>query len=432
MNLGSLFTRQNDNPASDGFNFLGPREPAPRAPRAESKLGQLAAGVYNGAVAPLMDFMGSPEGLATAALPGLPAMAQKGVAALFAPVAFRNMEEARQRANEVAADPNASLQDRVTPIADAVSQGLMGIGAARHAIPKPNLGRLDITAWHGTPHEVDRFSMDKIGTGEGAQSYGHGLYFAESPATAEYYRDKLAPAGIPFVDRVMAVPGHNIPSEALTFLHGYEGVQPAIEGLRATATSDSPMIKNAWAGREQQLAALNQKYLSAADWLEQNQNRLELQPSNKNLYKVDLAPNHEDFLHWDKPLSEQSPQVQAALAKLPSEAWGGINEELDSRMMATLGDTPWAESDFSGRDLYQSLIRNREGLPAHPAEYDREVAPPELVSHILNQAGLPGIAYLDQGSRTSGQGTHNYVMFDDKGIKILEKNGQPVASLFQQ
>jgi hypothetical protein len=34
-----------------------------------------------------------------------------------------------------------------------------------------------INAYHGSPHEFQRFSMDKIGTGEGAQAYGSGLYF---------------------------------------------------------------------------------------------------------------------------------------------------------------------------------------------------------------------------------------------------------------
>jgi len=35
-----------------------------------------------------------------------------------------------------------------------------------------------ITAWHGSPHKFDKFDSSKIGTGEGAQAYGHGLYLA--------------------------------------------------------------------------------------------------------------------------------------------------------------------------------------------------------------------------------------------------------------
>ena len=48
-----------------------------------------------------------------------------------------------------------------------------------------------IIAWHGSPHKFDKFSMDNIGTGEGAQAYGHGLYFADTEDTARSYRDGL-------------------------------------------------------------------------------------------------------------------------------------------------------------------------------------------------------------------------------------------------
>ncbi|SKA88876.1 hypothetical protein SAMN02745166_01500 [Prosthecobacter debontii] len=41
-----------------------------------------------------------------------------------------------------------------------------------------------IRAFHASPNKVDRFSMAKIGSGEGAQVYGWGLYFAENPAVS--------------------------------------------------------------------------------------------------------------------------------------------------------------------------------------------------------------------------------------------------------
>jgi len=46
--------------------------------------------------------------------------------------------------------------------------------------------------FHGTPHKFDQFDLSKIGTGEGAQAYGHGLYFAENPGVAESYREVLS------------------------------------------------------------------------------------------------------------------------------------------------------------------------------------------------------------------------------------------------
>ena len=49
-----------------------------------------------------------------------------------------------------------------------------------------------ITAYHGSPHEFDKFTTEAIGTGEGAQAYGHGLYFAEAEDVARGYRDDLS------------------------------------------------------------------------------------------------------------------------------------------------------------------------------------------------------------------------------------------------
>ena len=48
--------------------------------------------------------------------------------------------------------------------------------------------------WHGSPHDFDKFELSKIGSGEGAQAFGHGLYFAENPNVAKGYQADLASA----------------------------------------------------------------------------------------------------------------------------------------------------------------------------------------------------------------------------------------------
>lgn len=45
--------------------------------------------------------------------------------------------------------------------------------------------------YHGTPHRFDTFSTEKIGTGEGAQAHGWGLYFAADKGVSERYRQAL-------------------------------------------------------------------------------------------------------------------------------------------------------------------------------------------------------------------------------------------------
>ena len=49
-----------------------------------------------------------------------------------------------------------------------------------------------IRAYHGSPYSFDKFDLSKIGSGEGAQAFGHGLYLAEAEPTAKYYRDTLS------------------------------------------------------------------------------------------------------------------------------------------------------------------------------------------------------------------------------------------------
>src|SRR4029079_2118814 len=79
----------------------------------------------------------------------------------------------------------------------AAALGLMpGGGAEEHAAKEAveacgdRLSR--IRAYHGSPHDFDKFDLSKIGTGEGAQAYGHGLYFAENEGAATGCRETPA------------------------------------------------------------------------------------------------------------------------------------------------------------------------------------------------------------------------------------------------
>jgi hypothetical protein len=88
------------------------------------------------------------------------------------PVNVDDLPAARIDADPVRdAENMARLRDLITE-SDLVRQ--------EEGIPKQ-------IAYHGSPHKFDKFSMDKIGTGEGAQAYGYGLYFAESPGVAKSY-----------------------------------------------------------------------------------------------------------------------------------------------------------------------------------------------------------------------------------------------------
>ena len=54
-----------------------------------------------------------------------------------------------------------------------------------------------------------------------------------------------------------------------------------------------------------------------------------------------------------------------------------------------------------------------------------------IAAQMLRDAGIPGIRYLDGGSRGTGAGTSNFVIFpgNEGMLKILERNGQPMGLL---
>lgn len=78
-----------------------------------------------------------------------------------------------------------------------VMSGLPARSALGYITPKP----MQLDVYHGTPHTLPpternplgEFDASKIGTGEGAQAYGYGIYTAEARKTGERYRSQLAP-----------------------------------------------------------------------------------------------------------------------------------------------------------------------------------------------------------------------------------------------
>jgi hypothetical protein len=230
-----------------------------------------------------------------------------------------------------------------------------------------------IAAYHGTPHKVDKFSTDKIGTGEGAQAYGYGLYFAESKTVADGYRKTLLKSGIDGAQRMLARASGDINA--------------------AIATATAKVQKYRDGGAESYAAAVEEDLR----FLEQFRQRGKW--SSGNLYTVTLDVNDEDLLDWDKPLCEQSERVKASILKqMPEKSWEIMKEK-------------------SGQDYYEHYWN------ARPAAMAGDI---RTASNSISALGILGIRYLDGNSRSDGEGSSNYVIFDESKIKITEENGKPV------
>ena len=277
-----------------------------------------------------------------------------------------------------------------------------------------------IRAYHGSPHDFDKFDMSKIGTGEGAQAYGHGLYFAEAEPLARNYRQALAGAPtVQFKGDDYALPA------VLNELKDWQTANPTgstyLEGVRKKTMEDAAkiLLENVGGGSDAPgvLQNLVNSFPSAAQdtakgWVQQAEKLIKPhlavhEPGR--MYEVNIAADPDAFLDWDKPLSEQPEVVRDALRQQLPPA--GTNPVLDDDLLAGPGKNGPEYKANLGR-----FVQNFQGQKS------------ERLSKELRDAGIPGIKYLDAGSRGAGEGTRNYVVFDDKLISIIRKYGIAGAS----
>lgn len=256
-----------------------------------------------------------------------------------------------------------------------------------------------ITVHHGTPHHFGRFDSSKIGTGERAQAFGHGLYFAEEKGVAEGYRDRLAPK--PDVDFSSA---SSIASEALRV---YGDRQKALESFKSDLAR-YPDHPNA------------QLYRGAIAAIEDGINPRQ---SFGAVYTVAINAEPHQFLDWDAPWSQQPPQVLEAFAKLGMPK--SITEPtMDGR--EPTGATVYGrlEQALEDRMLANHAEANKGVYPPPPTDYGPDMS--RAASEALRSVGIKGARYFDQMSRQKGEGTRNYVVYDDSILDITHKNGKPV------
>ena len=260
-------------------------------------------------------------------------------------------------------------------------------GAVEREIPQ------GIRAYHGSPHDFDKFDLSKIGTGEGAQAYGHGLYFAESPNVAQQYRDQLAgdffktPSGALFDPTTLQ---HMNTRATLT----------RTKDLEAAIKRGMDILPNAPAATKGMLE-------SDLAILQELKNQGGLTQAPGRMYEVNINARPDQFLDWDKPLSQQ-PTIVEKLKPLATS-----NSALaDALQQFELKNT-------TGQVAYRNIPNER----VMPSGLRVNNPSPTFASQALNEAGIPGIRYLDQGSRGTGQGTSNYVVFNDSLIDILRKYG---------
>lgn len=273
-----------------------------------------------------------------------------------------------------------------------VAGGVKALRATKTATTAENAVRDGIIAYHGSPHDFDRFSLDKIGTGEGAQAYGHGLYFADNEKVARNYRDTLS-------SQLQRPSDTAHVAAAKSFLESGYSKPSALEGMRKAYPSASV---------EELEAAMR-----AASGLDSGR-----------MYEVKINASPDQLLDWDSPIGVDSPlrvqlgkEAKSALAKASTPE--ARNAAKDALMAATNENT-------TGEGLYNQLANLSDVHKRGAMPFSERKA---FASQRLAKIGVPGIKYLDGASRLAGAGSRNYVVFDDSLIDVLKKYGIALPAL---
>jgi len=296
------------------------------------------------------------------------------------------------------------------------------LGAATGAAPKGTL--LGANVFHGGPHrfapEPDfphgRPRLDKIGTGEGNQAYGYGFYSADAPGVAKSYADALGGKVLEASDGSI-LHSSDIPLDMM-----YASME-----MGAAKTIDEAISNLSKSGK----FGDEVKYLS-----ELRDKGYQMKPGT--LYKLDIPDaDVAKYLDYDKPLSEQPKSVREALANMVSVSAADrkqITKEIKA-LQARLND-PWvrrsggAEMSNKLRDEIQELKAVLLDDSLTGGEFYKGVVTGlggrKDASEALRDIGIPGLKYFDQGSRAGGEGTRNYVTWDQDVLdrsKMLERDG---------
>jgi len=349
-------------------------------------------------------------------MPEVPEPLQQAAGVALSPFAMAEQARDERRARDEA--EQAELYGTGTPEFELARKGYEFAEGVGENFEPTGMGMLGGMAkvFHGSPHKfaaeagapLGRFRSSQIGTGEGAQAYGHGLYFADDLGTAKYYKNELE-------GRATIYEKDGVGSTASSL---YNDINHAIRSdTHATSNQAHVLTRRVLEGLDQGDSAVDyRKFLERnrdemadmesweVDGLISGLKRAEQYRTIKpegGLYKVDIPDEHIDnMLDWDAPLSEQQHVIDAIDKKI------GDPEIVLSRLGLSEQST--------GGQLNEAL--------RGPGQTSSKAA-----ADALKGWGIPGIKYYDGGSRAAGEGTRNYVLFDEKLATILERDGVKAA-----
>lgn len=357
-------------------------------------------------------------------------------------------------------DPQAGTMDPSVMIPFASNVAGMATTGSMAAPPVAGAAGMGIRAYHGSPHDFDRFSMDKIGTGEGAQAYGSGLYFAENEGVARSYRDALKRGDnnsiVHIGDRDFPSDMGNyylrqemeraVPSDTTSFVSGRETYDfynkelgdAAYRALKRASPTDDPVqvmadamdakIK-ALSPYEDELPSVMAMRDAALAYAKDN---VRLSP-NGRMYEVDIDASPDEFINYDAPWEEQPPAVQRHFSHLAKNGTGPDGSDLARRIESRVfldearaaGIKGIRYKDAGSRTPLpdDALVQTRADLDRRIANAERDIGsmPPNVAQDY--QSHIAQLRKERAAVQKKLEPTSNYVVFDDNIIDILKKYG---------
>jgi site-specific DNA-cytosine methylase len=183
-----------------------------------------------------------------------------------------------------------------------------------------NLMEKSVYAYHGSPYKFDKFDLSKIGTGEGAQAFGWGLYFTDLESIARHYAKTLAKTNVITLEEFMV--NNNVETVyeqyiLKKYIDNYQDIDKTIEAQKKELQREKEKLTKVKKGDE----IYDTSLWSIEDYIERTLGNITFSENvvkilegvqqnlkNRNLYKVTLHkgknPDQYTWLEWDKPISE--------------------------------------------------------------------------------------------------------------------------------
>ncbi len=272
---------------------------------------------------------------------------------------------------------------------------------------------------HATGHIIlgNRFSLKHVGTGEGGDMRGYGIYFEENPIVAQHYRKY----GIPnFGNGTLHVATNNgltfsaedkdswdnSPDETtrmlLNYIQGIANKQPDLLwkdilpilknalSLHMAAIKTSQHEGETLSRDEKRTLALLPDVLKKAENIKDVYYTPDKNSGRKgNIYSVSI-PANEFLLNWDASIDEQPEHVKNAIRKIQQAADNILNrifrdELIDEEEKDDLSSDLWHSEN--GGELYTNIVYIFNNLDEDTSR--------QATSALFLKFGVPGLRYWD-------------------------------------